>query len=233
MIHRRELLIGAACAAAAGTALYLEPRTRLSLIGNAKMDAIVPKTIGEWRYRPSEAVVVPEGDDSLAAKLYSQTVARLYEDHFGEVVMLLIAYGDTQSDQLQLHRPEVCYPAFGFEVSRSVQRDLQVGPGLSIPARTLLAQSANRSETIAYWTRIGESLPTSGGEQRTAGLRAQLAGTIPDGVLVRLSNGVADPEAAFLLNQRFAAALVAAIPAARRAVLLGTQRAAIASRSLV
>ena len=32
--------------------------------------------------------------------------------------MLMIAYGESQSDRLQLHHPEVCYTAQGFRVTR-------------------------------------------------------------------------------------------------------------------
>lgn len=230
-IHRREFLIGAGCAIAAAGAAYLKPRNRLSLIGNGKLETLVPKAFGDWTYRSSDAIVVPEGDDSLAARLYSQTVARLYENRQGEAVMLLIAYGDTQSDQLQLHRPEVCYPAFGFEVSRSTERVLELAPGLSIPGRTLRAHSPARSEAIAYWARIGEYLPASASEQRTAGLRSKIDGVIPDGVLVRLSNSLTDLEAAFALNRSFAAALIAAVPVSGRAALIGTERAALSARA--
>ena len=169
--------------------------------------------------------MIPQSDDSLAAKLYSQTLARYYVDAAGEGVMMLIAYGDTQSDQLQLHRPEVCYPAFGFNVVRTVAAPIAISPSVSVPARSLTAESPMRTEQIAYWTRIGEYLPIDGTEQRIAKLRNAFDGVLPDGVLVRLSNVNGDASAAFALNQRFAGAMLAAIAPAKRSVLIGSRLA--------
>src|SRR3546814_9693687 len=60
--------------------------------------------------------------------LYSDTLTRLYSHAgTGERVMLLMAYGSTQSDLLQLHRPETCYPAFGYRISRSAVASLDFG----------------------------------------------------------------------------------------------------------
>jgi hypothetical protein len=98
MIGRREILVGLACVGAAGGAYALKPRERMSMLKGAKLDKLIPHSFGEWKSEPSDAILVPEGDDSLAAKLYSQTVARLYVSPAGKAIMLLIAYGDTQSD---------------------------------------------------------------------------------------------------------------------------------------
>jgi EpsI family protein len=165
MSSRRDFLLGGASIAAAGIAFARTPRNRMSLLAKGQMENLLPKHFGEWHDVPSDAIVVPQSDDSLAAKLYSQDLGRYYESESGDGVMMLIAYGDTQSDQLQLHRPEVCYPAFGFNVVRSVEADLVVSKGVSIPARSLTATSPSRMEQIAYWTRIGEYLPQTGSDQ--------------------------------------------------------------------
>src|SRR5271167_3453048 len=36
------------------------------------------------------------------------------------IIMLMIAYGESQADRLQLHHPEVCYTAQGLRVTRPV-----------------------------------------------------------------------------------------------------------------
>lgn len=225
MIQRRDLLIGAGCLVAAGAATAMTPRGRMSLVGDAKLEQAIPKSFAGWRYRESNAVVVPQSEDSLASQLYTQTVARLYTRGPDEYVMLLIAYGDTQNDLLQLHRPEVCYPAFGFVVSASQPVQIELGPGVTIPGRTLTATAPGHTEHISYWTRIGEALPVDGGEQRMAKLRSQIAGVIPDGVLVRLSTVLPDREAALAMNERFAADLMRAIPARVRPALINTANA--------
>jgi EpsI family protein len=223
MTTRRDFLIGGASLAAAGVAYARTPRNRMSLLGKGQIEKLLPAHFGEWHEVPSDAIVVPQSDESLAAKLYSQNLGRYYESAAtGDGVMMLIAYGDTQSDQLQLHRPEVCYPAFGFNVIRSVATALSIAPGVAVPARSLTATSPSRTEQIAYWTRIGEYLPQTGGDQRMAKLHSAFDGIIPDGILVRLSNLVPDTDEALALNQRFASAMLAAVAPKNRAALVGT-----------
>lgn len=222
MINRRELIIGGACLAAAASAEAMRPRERMSLIGKAKLEDVVPKQFGAWRFREAEGLVTPTNENSLAAKLYTQSVGRFYLGPDDQMVMMLIAYGDTQSDTLQLHRPEVCYPAFGFAVTESFPTRYAMGNGAQVPGRNLTATSPGRDERISYWTRIGEYLPVSNSEQREMKLRTAFQGIIPDGVLVRISNVVGDREDAFALNERFAADLVRALAPAVRPALVTT-----------
>ena len=224
MTSRREFLIGGACALTAGAAYAATPRERMSLLGKAKLEDLIPRSFGAWAELPSDSVVVPQSDDSLAARLYAQTVSRVFVNQSdGTGVMALFAYGDTQSDQLQLHRPEVCYPAFGFAVIESKAVDIGLAKGAVIPARQLTAQSALRTEHVAYWTRIGEYLPQSGEDQRVAKLRTAFQGIIPDGILVRVSNLEATPNAGFAVNQRFVAQLIEAMPRQGLSALVGTR----------
>lgn len=232
MISRRDILIGGSCLAAAGGAAAMRPREQMSLAGDIDLEKAVPTSFAGWEKRDTNSLVVAESEDSLASRLYSQLVGRLYV-RGGDHVMMLIAYGDTQSDMLQLHRPEVCYPAFGFNVVSSRTSPLAVGDSVAVPGRELTATSPQRTEHISYWTRIGEYLPTNGSEQRVMKLRSEISGTIPDGVLVRFSNAVADPAAAFVLNQAFAGDLMAAVPAPVRPALIGTAKARAFTNSLV
>jgi EpsI family protein len=222
MNTRRDILLGGVLLAASGSAYALTPRRKVTLLGQHKLDQLIPSRFAGWKESPSAALVVPKEEDSLEARLYSQSVGRVYANPDGEAVMMLIAYGDTQSDQLQLHRPETCYPAFGFELANMHQVNIPVGKGALIPARTLTASSDLRTEQIVYWTRIGEYLPSTGREQRWMRLRTELSGIIPDGVLVRISTIGANPAPAFALNRRFAADLLANVSPAARRVLAGT-----------
>lgn len=225
MINRRDLLIGGACLAAAASAEAIRPNERLDLLGDRKLDDELPRTFGAWRMHTADGVVAPPSENSLAARLYNQTVARVYVGPDDAMVMLLIAYGNTQSDTLQLHRPEVCYPAFGFQVTNSRPAALQVGNGIVIPGRNLSARTEGRQERISYWTRIGEYLPVDEDEQRRMRFRTAIAGIIPDGVLVRISTPVDDEAAAFALNDRFAADFLRAVPPALRPALVTTEKA--------
>jgi EpsI family protein len=190
-------------------------------MGRLKLETAIPDHFAGWSRFESNQIVAPESEDSLSRQLYSQSVARLYACGDDAFAMLLIAYGDTQSDTLQLHRPEVCYPAFGMEITENRPVHIAVAPRIYIPGRDLVAINAERQEFITYWTRIGQALPTSGGEQRAAKLHNAIAGLIPDGVLTRVSTIADDPEKAFASNQQFIADLLAAVRPAVRRVLTG------------
>ena len=136
------------------------------------------------------------GPGTLSAKLYNELLVRQYVNRKEQTaVMLLMAYGGKQSDELQLHRPEVCYPAFGYALVRNEPVFLPVGKGVTIPARRLLAVQDDRRESIVYWSRMGEKLPQTGPEQRAARLEIGLKGIVPDDLLCRFStSGAADAE---------------------------------------
>ena len=115
----------------------------------------------------------------------------------GAACDLLVAHGGNQSDLLQLHRPEVCYPALGFAITSKQKTTLAMPGGGTLPVVQLVAVSGERRENIIYWTRLGEFFPTSGSEQRSVLLRSAMQGFVPDGVLVRASLIDDDSEAAF------------------------------------
>lgn len=226
MVSRRDVLIGLGCLGAGSGAYALRPRRHVRLLGDEKLDAIVPTRFAGWTERPTNAIIAPAEENGLAARLYNQTLSRLYVNDAGDAaVMLLIAYGNTQSDTLQLHRPEVCYPAFGFRIDGSAVQDIRPAPGIDIPSRELVATSPQRRENILYWTRIGEFLPVNGQDQRMAKLRAQFQGIIPDGVLVRISNNLPDRAEGLALNQDFARAMLKSIPPRKLPALVGTAAA--------
>lgn len=211
MLRRRDLLLGAPLVAAAAGAFALTPRERLNLLGEKKLEKAVPMTIGSWSVTPSNAVVLPDAaEGSLSARLYDQTVSRLYTSDSELPVMMVIAYGSTQSDQLQLHRPEVCYTAVGFQITSAEKVSVPLQPGVTLPARELVARNNDRVEPILYWTRVGDFLPASGNEQRLMKLQSEMRGYVADGVLVRLSSvGEPSPEV-FGALQRFAREMLAA-----------------------
>lgn len=211
MLRRRDLVLGLPLIAAGVGALALTPRERLNLRGDRKIEDMVPLEFDGWHVTPSNAVILPKAEEgSLADTLYGEQVSRLYLGDDRMPVMLVIAYGDTQSDSLQLHRPEVCYSAFGFEISGSQRRNVPVAPDAVLPTRQLVASSDQRVEPILYWTRIGDYLPASGTEQRVMKLKSEMQGYVTDGVLVRLSTVGQPDENVFANLSRFAASMLRA-----------------------
>jgi EpsI family protein len=227
MIARRDFLFGGACVAALAAAEALRPRTLITLMKGLPLTQLVPARIGVWVLGEGGDIVVPKVPGSLSAKLYTDTLTRLYvNSETGEQVMLLIAYGAAQSDILQLHRPETCYPAIGLAITARRSNDIALGRGVSIPAMALTAGQESRVEDIVYWTRLGEYLPRSAGDQRRDRLKTAMAGTIGDGVLVRASTLRHGPDAPPRYDQlnAFMIALIRAIPAQDRPGFIGTER---------
>ncbi|WP_419815068.1 exosortase-associated protein EpsI, V-type [Glacieibacterium sp.] len=222
MIARRDVLFGGMLAASAAAATALTPRRHVVLLPeNRKLESIVPSKIGTWSVVPSDAFVLPKTPGSLADRLYSQTVTRLYQSPNNIPVMLVMAYGSVQNDLLQLHRPETCYSAVGFQISGSQSVRLPLGGTAQLPVRELTATNDTRIEPIAYWTRIGDDLPLDGREQRWMKLNQQFAGIIPDGILIRMSTvGESTPEV-FSRLREFAVEMVTATLPADRPVLIG------------
>lgn len=229
-LDRREVLLGGGMLLAAAGAAALTPRHHVELLHGRKLDAIIPAAFGDWVMKPSSAFVLPKTPGSLADRLYSDTVSRLYVAPDRLPMMMVLAYGNLQSDLLQLHRPETCYAAVGFQISNSVRSALALAPKVAIPWRELTASTENRVEPIAYWTRIGDFLPTDKSEQRAMRFRQQIAGIIPDGILVRLSTVAEPTPATFAELTAFGRALVLAVKPVDRAILIGPTLAGDLSR---
>lgn len=226
MTSRRDFVLGGACLAGAGAAYALVPRRRLSLLGPTTMTKIVPRTFGDWTSRDVSDLVAPQEADSLAARIYGETVGRVYgRASGGAEIMMLLAHGDTQSDDLQIHRPEVCYPAFGYSISENRAVAIPVAANAAIPGRTLLATAPDRRESILYWSRLGEYFPLSRGEQHFDRTRTAMKGIVADGLLARFSIAGGDPAAASPIMEAFVAQLVKSVAPAHRAALIGTELA--------
>ena len=215
---RRELLLGGGLLAAAGTAFILQPRHRQNTLGSAKLEELVPAKLGRWNFETSSGLVLPPADQ-LRDKVYQQLLTRVYTREDGAAVMLLIAYGGSQDGMIQIHRPEVCYPASGFRLTRVEDQRTPLSSRLHIPTRYIVAESGLRSEQLIYWTRLGQSFPLSWSEQKLAVIRENLEGMIPDGVLVRIST--VGPDDARARLDGFAADLFQSVGSHMKAILVG------------
>jgi EpsI family protein len=224
VMNRRALFAGAACVGAALLARELKPHHYVSLLRSAKLDDLVPRSFGAWTSEDVGDPLALNAPGTLSAKLYNQLVTRAYTDGRGHQVLMLLAHGERQSDELQLHRPEICYPAFGFALLRNEPTQLQLGSAVTVPARQLLAKSPSHEESVVYWSRLGEYFPIDAAEQRKDRFKNAVAGLIPDGILCRFSTGDGSARAWPDLEQ-FVRDLVGATGPAGQRVLLGTERA--------
>lgn len=224
-MKRRDVIFGGLGLAALGTAEALMPRKRLMLLKTGTIAGALPVKFGDWSSEESNGLVNPATAGKLTRALYSQLVQRIYSNvEIGADVMLLAAYGDTQSDLLQVHRPESCYPAVGFTLTMSRPAILDLGNGAKLPIRRVVATMQDRVENIIYWTRIGEALPQSGPEQRSQRISNSINGFIPDGILMRNSL-IGETEASFAILDRFIPEMLRAIPSKQRMAFVGTKLA--------
>ncbi len=143
--------------------------------------------------------------DQLRDEIYSQLLTRAYINQHGAQIMLLIAYNPLQDGFVQIHRPEVCYPASGYQITRSTKHITRLTAGVNVPSRYLEAENSVRREKVLYWTRTGDAFPRNWAEQRWAIFDQNLDGLIPDGLLIRISS--ADDDADLGLLDRFASDL--------------------------
>lgn len=208
--------------AASVGAIVARPSARLSDAGPAVvLEQLVPRAFGDWREDPLQpAQVVNPQTRELLDKLYSQVLARVYVNRSGYRIMLSLAYGSDQRGGLQAHRPEVCYPAQGFEVRSNEAALIRTGFG-EIAGRRLFTALKAREEPLTYWFTIGERPVQGKLQRRLAQLSFGLSGRIPDGMLFRVSSIDRDRERAYAMQEQFINDLLGAVPALDRRRLSG------------
>lgn len=194
-------------------AYALTPRTLVADLGpRVNLDSMIPKRIGAWTFDENFAPL--RTDPETAAKLdslYSQLLSRTYVNAQGQRVLLLIAYGGNQSDSMQAHKPEVCYPSLGFELLKQSEGSLETGFG-PIPVRRLVAVMGPRVEPVTYWITIGDRVATGASIWKLEQIKYGLTGKIPDGLLFRLSSFRTDDASAYRLHEAFTQDLLKALP---------------------
>lgn len=215
---RRSLVIGGLLSLAAAAAHARGASRWLNLMGDMKLAELVPRSVGAWSREPSDEVVTPT--EGWIRGVYDQQLSAVYLAADRPPVMLLIAYGATQSDAIQVHRPEGCYPAAGFVVDEPRALTLALTER-ALPASAFTARRHHRVEHVLYWTRIGNEFPTDWISQRFARFKSELRGASPDGMLVRFSTIGSDFGSSVGFLVRFAEAFMDAVPADARRVFLG------------
>ena len=220
-----SIVIAVLMVVAAGAGYALTPRTLMAeMRDRVVLDEMIPAHFGEWKELPNvvPVQVSPEVQATLDL-VYDQVLARTYTNSNGDRVMLSIAYGGQQSKNLQLHRPEVCYTAQGFQVEARNRTAIDIGNS-NVDVVRLLGKLGPRQEPITYWMRVGDTVATSGFDQAIVRYRNGLQGIVPDGTLIRVSSIGADVDSQFRVQEAFLRALVSAVPERSRSFLLGEPR---------
>ena len=221
-----SVVLGAAMVTASALTGALTPTVKLAeQQGQFKLETMIPASFGQWQVDTS---IVPLQADpeqqELLEKIYDQTLSRTYVDRDGQRVMLSIAYGGDQSRALQIHLPEVCYVAQGFDMLDSRDDTLDTGHGV-VPVKRLVAKQNARNEPITYWITVGDKAIKSGIEQKMQRFAYGLSGKIPDGMLVRVSTIGPDAASAYQVQDRFIKDMIAVVDGRDRIRLMGAATA--------
>jgi hypothetical protein len=148
---RRSILLSISLATATILGAVLRPRASTAAsLPAIDLQQMVPATFADWRVEPVPSAGVAVDVQAEIDKVYSQVLDRTYVNAGGQRVMLSIAYGSDQETGTQLHRPEFCYEAQGFQVLTSQDGSLSTGFG-KIPVRHMVAaRLASAASSLSY-----------------------------------------------------------------------------------
>jgi EpsI family protein len=217
-VDRRKLLLGLVFGSAVAVTAWRAPRKKLDRLGSEKLEDLVPKKIGNWSFVANSGLVVPPNDPMLNA-LYSQQLTRVYSDGINPPIMLLMAQSGSQTGFLQVHRPDFCYRASGYQISPVRPHPIELQTG-TLPASMMDATTGGTPEHVVFWTRIGDRIPTSWTQQKLVVAEQNLRGIIPDAILVRASIVSEDGTAARAAIDHFVRSMLEAIPVTKRTVFI-------------
>ena len=221
-----SLILGLAMAGTSALTGALTPKLRVADAQDQfSLEEMIPKRFGDWVLDPHIVPLTPDPEQqSVLERIYDQTLSRTYVNDEGQRVMLSIAYGGDQSKSLQLHLPEVCYVAQGFQMLKDRDDELATPFG-QLPVKRLVARQNQRNEPITYWITIGDDATRPGIQQKLRRLAYGLSGEIPDGMLVRVSTIQASDTDAYRIQDRFVSDMLDVLQPQDRARLIGEQRA--------
>lgn len=217
----QHLSIGIAMLLAAVLAIMLKPTHKLADQQAAvNFEAVIPKEFGGWRVDSVSSSQVPSAPDAQASKIYDQMLSRTYINRSGQRVMFLIAYGKLQTQNFRAHRQEVCYAAQGFKISDLFHGKIQIGKQL-VPVTRMFAVQNERAEPVTYWFTMGNQVVLSYFQRFFVQLKYAVSDTIPDGILVRVSNIVPNAQEGYAIQLDFLNALEKVIDPKTKIRLLG------------
>jgi EpsI family protein len=220
--YRTSIALAGLMVAASIGAMWARPTTKVANERPAiSLESMVPRQFGEWReVQPGFVQVVNPSAQEMLDKLYNEVLARVYANPNGDRIMLSLAYGSDQRGSLQVHKPEVCYPAQGFVVHSNTAGTLSTPFG-EIPVRRLHTTLGARHEPITYWFTVGDRAVQGKTQKRLVELFFGLTGRVPDGMLLRVSSIDTDQPRAYRLQEQFINQLLASLSEEGRRRLAG------------
>jgi EpsI family protein len=158
-------------------------------VNDVDLERQIPTSFGEWHEVKTGFAQVPVSEQDLASVFwpYDKMLSRVYQRSDGQIVMLALAWGSKQRQEVKIHWPEVCYSVQGFRVMERDRATVQSREAGAIPVTRLVTKGASRYELVVYWVRIGDTILFNSWQSRLKILSDGFKGRIPDGILVRAS----------------------------------------------
>ncbi len=219
----KNFVLLALMVAASGLAVAVRPTHKVAdQVERISLEKMIPAQFGDWHEDKSIVPVEPAPElKAVLEKTYDQTLSRTFVDTSGHHIMLSIAYGGNQHEGMNTHRPEICYPAQGFELISSQPDNLKL-LGRTLPLHRVVAKMGQRNEPITYWVVVGDELTEFGLKHKLTTLKYGMTGRIPDGMLIRVSSIDRDEQQAYRLQDKFINAMLSALSEKDQIRLLGT-----------
>lgn len=228
ILTAKALVLSLALASAAATAVIATP-TLHEITDAPSLEQVLPSEFGGWKTLPNPTLQVglTTGGETSTDQPYDQSVMRSYVDGRGHLIQVAVAWGKKQRQEIKIHRPELCYPAQGLPVKDLKTVTLPVvspASGEQVVGKRMLAEHrSGQMEAVSYLIRIGSIYSEGAVDTRMHIFKEGLAGRLPDGVLLRVSQVVADKAAlddTYERQEKFMAELVAATPEQARSLLI-------------
>jgi len=220
---RRAIILAVLMLGASMLSVALTPtRSTMAEAKQFDLETLIPRQFGDWQMdeRIASAVINPQTQAGLNT-LYSQILSRTYFNSDGRRIMLSLAYGEDQSSNNRIHRPEICYPSQGFQIIDK-WKDVISADSMMLPVMRITTQLGNRHEPVTYWIRVGDTLVRGVIEQTFTRIGHGLTGNIPDGILFRVSEINPDSKDSFALQDQFIQTLLMSLTPTDRNILTGT-----------
>jgi EpsI family protein len=211
-------------------ATYLLTPVSLTSRDPSFLQHTIPHQFARWRQEADRFVQVdvrvptPDGGTDDPRRAYDEVLMRTYRRDDGAVVMLALAYGRLQRQEIKIHRPDLCYYGQGFYVRQLTGTRMALTSDVHVNVQKMLARKPRRIELVSYWIRIGDEIPRNAWQTRWFIFKDGIRGVIPDGMLVRVSSLITaddQQDAASEAQQDFLASLYQSLPAADRRLIAG------------
>lgn len=176
----------------------------------------LPAAVGNWKVVGADGAA-----GSKESTFLNDVLFRTYRRDDGKTMVLAVAYGADQRKKFNLHLPELCYKASGYQVLSLSERAMHA-PELKL--KEMMVQDRDSTQQVQYWMVLGGKQITGELEKRARHLYYSVFGVAAEGVLVRVSSFSSEKQSAEerKVQQEFIATLYKTVNQGQRKLLFGS-----------